>query len=149
MPFPEGRLLRLPGETLLRLELHLDTYYRGTHFEDHLNQLMTEWLKADVAKFDAQEASTCTHGYQWKDVFLVDRTLLRTVIDGKNHIAEVQYDFLVYNRERTTPSRFANGHGKTGRNAWECIWVQRPGSQLWVRARELRERISGRRSKSP
>jgi hypothetical protein len=148
MPFPDGRLLRLPGETLLKLELHLEEYYRGTHLEDHLFKVVTEWLEGDMARQRLIEASQCRHGYQWKDVFLVDRTLLRTVVKGRNFTAEVELDDLIYEKRKITPSQFANMHGAKGRNAWDCLWVQSPGKPDWTRASALRGGIRTRRSKT-
>jgi hypothetical protein len=148
MPYPEGRLLRLPSDILLKLELHLGEYHHGKHFEDHLTELMTSWLADDLDRVAELESRDCQHGYQWKEVFLVDRTLLRTCVNGRNYIAEVQFDDLIFNGQRTSPSRFANQHGVSGRNAWECLLVKQPGSKEWIRAKRLRTSVPTRSSKT-
>jgi len=138
MPFPEGRLLRLPGDMLLKLELHLFEHHRGVHFEDHLARLLTDWLNSEANRLAARDAADCRRGYQWKDVFLPDRSLLRTVVKGQNFVAEVRYDDLIYQNERTSPSRFANAHGVKGRNAWDSVWIKMPGNTEWTKAKALR-----------
>ena len=79
-----------------------------------------------------------TSGVQWKDVFLPDGTLLRTVFDGKNHHCRVDGDQLLYEGEPTSPSRFANKVGGVRRNAWEVVWILLPNAPTWKRAGALR-----------
>jgi len=67
-------------------------------------------------------AMPVTSGYQWKNVFLPQGTLLRTVFNGKNFHALVEGDQIRYEKAVSTPSRFANAVGGVRRNAWKVVW---------------------------
>ena len=77
-------------------------------------------------------------GFQWKQLFLPDGTLLRTVFDGRNHHCRVDGDRLLHDGVATTPSRFANAVGGIHRNAWKVIWVLFPNCTTWKPASMLR-----------
>jgi hypothetical protein len=79
-----------------------------------------------------------TAGLQWKDVFLPNGTLLRTVFQGKNFHCIVEDDHLSYLGKPTSPSGFANAVGGVGRNAWLVIWVLLPETATWQLAHTLR-----------
>jgi hypothetical protein len=78
-----------------------------------------------------------TSGYQWKDVFLPAGTLLRTIYQGKNYHSIVEDDYLLFQGNPMSPSRFANSVGNGGRNAWNVIWVLLPESRTWQLAATL------------
>jgi hypothetical protein len=80
-------------------------------------------------------------GYQWKDVFLPNGTVLRTTFKGKNHHCLVEGDGLCYEGKLTSPSGFANLVGGTNRNAWKVVWILLPGTQGWTQASKLRPRV--------
>lgn len=81
-----------------------------------------------------------TSGYQWKELFLPDGTLLRTVFKGKNYHCLVEGDRIRFNGEDTSPSAFANAVGGCARNAWRVIWVLFPDTSAWKLADTLRTR---------
>lgn len=86
-----------------------------------------------------------TSGYQWKEVFLPDGTLLRTVFNGKNFHCLVEADEIRFNGAATSPSGFANAVGCGARNAWRVIWILFPNTSVWRRADTLRTRRAVRR----
>lgn len=81
-----------------------------------------------------------TQGYQWKQLFLPNGTVLRTVFGGKNFHCIVEGDKILYNGAAVSPSSFANAIGGVRRNAWRVIWVLFPGTTEWKLAGTLRKR---------
>ena len=84
-------------------------------------------------------ALPATSGYQWKQLFLPNGTLLRTVFNGKNFHCLVEDDQLRYKGLATSPSRFVNTVGGIRRNAWKVTWVLFPGTAAWNLAAALRK----------
>jgi hypothetical protein len=80
------------------------------------------------------------HGYQWKNVFLPNGTLLRTVFGAKNYHCLVEGDAILYNEQSVSPSGFVNAVGGIRRNAWQCTWILFPKSKDWQLADTLRTR---------
>ena len=87
-----------------------------------------------------------TKGYQWKNVFLPDGTLLRTVFGGKNYHCLIEDDKVLYNGQSLSPSKFVNAVGGIRRNAWQCIWLLFPDTKEWKLAQTLRTRVGVRSS---
>jgi hypothetical protein len=85
-------------------------------------------------------AMPATRGYQWKNLFLPDGTLLRTVFGGKNHHCIVENDRILYNDQSVSPGRFINAVGGVRRNAWRSIWILFPENKEWKLADTLRTR---------
>lgn len=83
-------------------------------------------------------AMPATAGYQWKDLFLPNGTLLRTVFGGKNFHCRVEDHTIRYEGKVVSPSGFANAVGGVRRNAWNVIWVLFPNSSVWKLAAGLR-----------
>jgi hypothetical protein len=108
---------------------------------------ITDWLAAQQSP--TLTGSTARTGYQWKDAFLPDGTVLRTVFGGRNYHAVVEGDALLYNGKPTSPSAFVNAVGCGARNAWTTIWVLRPGKGGWCRAADLRRSVPRRRRQAP
>lgn len=77
-------------------------------------------------------------GYQWKQLFLPNGTLLRTIQNKKKRLCVVQHDNIFFEDAVTTPSRFANSGGGANRNAWRVIWVLFPNTSNWRLAADLR-----------
>jgi hypothetical protein len=94
-----------------------------------------EWMVRHNPKSFAMPT---TSGYQWKQLFLPNGTLLRTIFNGKNYHCHVEEDQLRYNDLQTSPSRFANAVGGVRRNAWKVIWILFPGTSTWKLAASLR-----------
>lgn len=77
-------------------------------------------------------------GYQWKNVFLPNGTVLRTVFNGTNFHCYVRDDSITYEGKQVSPSGFANAAGGMRRNAWKVVWVLFPNTSTWTLAGELR-----------
>lgn len=77
-------------------------------------------------------------GYQWKSLFLPDRSEIRMAYKGAYAYARVESDKIVYNGKSISPSIFANTIASSSRNAWLDLWVKRPGDADWCLADELR-----------
>lgn len=73
-------------------------------------------------------------GYQWKGLFLPERTEVRMLNRGAYSYAHVVGDALVYGGQSLTPSQFAGLIGGAGRNAWRDLWIRLPGSRQWKKA---------------
>lgn len=78
-------------------------------------------------------------GYQWKELFLPNGTLLRTNFEGKTYYSLVEEDELRHNGKPTSPSQFANSVGGVRRNAWKVTWILFPNTTVWKQAGTLRK----------
>ena len=79
-----------------------------------------------------------TQGYQWKQLFLPDGTVLRTIYRGKNHHCMVEHDTILFNGKSVSPNQFVNQVGGERRNAWDAIWLLFPGTTEWKQAQSVR-----------
>ncbi len=75
-----------------------------------------------------------SRGYQWKRLFLPERTEVRILHAGAYSNANVVGNALIYAGEAMTPSQFAAAVGGPGRNAWRDLWVRLPGEHQWKKA---------------
>ena len=75
-------------------------------------------------------------GYQWKQLFLPEGTLLRVTTHGKTCYAKVEGHAIVSDGKPLSPSQLANQHGGV-RNAWRVVWIRPPGED-WERADRCR-----------
>lgn len=112
--------------------LKLADYLREYGDERDPSQIATlaidAWLA--VAKGEAPCVPSL-RGYQWKDLFLPERTEVRMLRDGSYAYANVVGDALVYDGHAITPSQFAALIGGPRRSAWRDLWVRLPGSPQW------------------
>lgn len=105
-------------------------------------QAIDEWVR----RHDPDGVPMPTaHGYQWKNQFLPDGTLLRTIFGGKNYHCLVEGDHIIFNGQAVSPSGFVNAVGGERRNAWRCTWILFPDSKDWQLADSLRTRTRPRR----
>jgi hypothetical protein len=111
-----------------------DTGFKKEYWEIGAEAL-ADWLRRH--KPDAI-AMAKTAGYQWKQLFLPNGTLLRTVFNGKNHHCTVEDDQVLYEGRSVSPSGFVNAVGGIRRNAWKSLWVLLPDEQTWKLADSLR-----------
>ena len=104
---------------------------------DYLREYGDERDPSEVAAIaiDAWLALTKgARGYQWKGLFLPQRTEVRMLSGGTYTYAHVLGDALVYGGQALTPSQFAGLIGGAGRNAWRDLWIRLPGSRQWKKA---------------
>lgn len=112
-------------------------------------QAIRSWLKVQTAKEKAGRRGQATKGYQWKQLFLPNGTVLRVVIEGRNYQATVKRDRIIFDGKAVSPSQFANPTSSSRRNAWNRIWLLFPGAAHWRRASACREPSDiARRSKA-
>lgn len=96
---------------------------------------VTDWLARNAPGTIAMPK---TRGYQWKQLFLPDGTVLRTIYQGKNHHCSVDEDNIRYDGKETSPSQFVNKVGGVRRNAWQAVWLLFPNTSEWKLAQSLR-----------
>jgi len=94
-----------------------------------------------------RERGHAMRGFQWKNVFLPEGTVLRTSYCNAIEFAKVTGDHVVADDgAKLTPSQFANRRAQ-GRNAWRFVWLRFPGNDYWVRASTCRLRHHERQSR--
>jgi hypothetical protein len=103
-----------------------------------------EWMVRNDPESFPMPASA---GYQWKNLFLPNGTLLRTIYNGKSFHCLVEDDHIRYNEREISPSGFANAVGGVRRSAWKVIWVLFPNSTEWKLAGTLRSKKNLQRSR--
>ena len=133
----------LPPATQVRLEQFLRQ--RG----DPLS--VTEALVAAVNRWIEQEQAgeQPTRGYQWKLLFLPEKTRVRMQYDEDWHSAEVIGDELVYRGRPVSPHQMTQAIAGDGRNAWRDLWIRLPGEKNWACAAQLRARLQKRAATAP
>ena len=107
------------------------------------------WSDEHAETFHAQlgEDFEKTYGdpegfYQWDNLFLENGTQIRMRYKGKNYIAAVRHEEIVFGEEAYTPSLLASKIASgTSRNAWRDLWIKERGSSQWVLAYDLRRRV--------
>lgn len=78
-------------------------------------------------------------GYRWLNVFLPNGTEISMKYKGKNYLAHVKHESIVFGGEKFTPAEFARKvASNTARNAWRDLYVRRPGDKQWTLADSLR-----------
>ncbi|NGZ87876.1 hypothetical protein GW587_26900 [Duganella sp. SAP-35] len=112
----------------------------GDKSEAVLSALIRNWLAgaASAPESRADDKTTSTKGYQWKQVFLPDGTELRATFQGRSTYAKVENEKIICGGECITPSRLANANGCGTRNAWRAIWLKFPGTSKWQLAASCR-----------
>jgi hypothetical protein len=103
-----------------------------------LSEALRAWLATHSPTTMDREPEA---GYQWKELFLPEGTLLRTTFNSHTTHAEVQGDRILCNDQALSPSQFANQLSGGGRNAWKVIWLRFPRSHVWKRAIHFRTEI--------
>jgi hypothetical protein len=96
---------------------------------------INDWVRRNSPDAIAMPA---TNGYQWKQLFLPNGTLLRTIFNGKNHHCRVEGDQIFYEGRAMSPSGFVNAIGGIRRNAWKSLWILLPDTTTWKLADSLR-----------
>ena len=104
------------------------------------------WSDDHAQKFHARlgEDFEETYGdpdgfYQWDELFLMNGTQISMKYKGRNYVAEVRDEQIVFEEMAYTPSQLASKiAGGTSRNAWRDLWIKERGSSRWVLADDLR-----------
>ena len=128
---PHSISLQISTRTFLELSDYLREYGDERDPSEIATIAIDAWLalaKGEVAYIPS------VRGYQWKGLFLPERTEVRMLNRGTYTYAHVLGDTLVYGGQALTPSQFAGLIGGAGRNAWRDLWIRLPGSRQWKKA---------------
>lgn len=117
---------------------HVGDMWYSERMESALETAVVEWIARQKAEGDCSVRKPSVRGYQWKQLFLPEGTLLRTVLGGGSHDAVVTGDHIIFNGNIITPSEFANCVGARRRSAWHTLWILLPGESEWKSADSLR-----------
>lgn len=132
--------VHLPASDLLDLELFLMDIRPGVKIDAFLTELVKRWLAIEKERHALRKHGQAVRGFQWKNVFLPEGTILRTSYGNVIEFAKVVgHRIISDDKVLATPSVFANQHAK-GRNAWRFIWLRFPGDDYWIRAANCRRR---------
>ncbi|MFS2004933.1 hypothetical protein ACEN9F_15025 [Duganella sp. CT11-25] len=129
--------IHLRSDLLIKLCEATGEGWFGDKTEAALCEAVTDWLAKERENPDGKPRSKA--GYQWKQIFLPEGTLLRVTIKAQAYYATVEGNDIVSQGRRLSPSQFANAHG-TVRNAWRVIWLRMPGEN-WERAASCRDSL--------
>jgi hypothetical protein len=133
----------LPPTTELRLQQFLRQRGDPVSLTQALVAAVDLWIAHELA------ADQPIRGYQWKMLFLPERTLMRMQYDEDWHSAEVIGDELVYRGRPVSPHQLTQAVAGDGRNAWRDLWIRFPGEKNWTCAAQLRARLQQRANAAP
>lgn len=143
---------RLHNELVLRtrkaddvtryIEHAIETFLERTAQDDMWNRdYLDEFADAEVIN-EREKYGDPKKGYQWQILFLPNGTNLFIRYKGKKYSADIRHGSLTYNDRPYSPSEWARlVANNTSRNAWNDIWVLRPGSDSWELAAALRHSL--------
>ena len=114
-------------------------YLRQSHSPLSPAEALVKAIKSWIVQQRA--AAAPARGYQWKQLFLPEGTLVRLQILDQWYNAEVIGDDLIYLGEAVSPHQMAQQAAGAGRNAWREIWVRFPGEKNWSNAGRLRAKL--------
>jgi hypothetical protein len=123
--------LQISTRTFLELTDYLREYGDERDPSEIAAIAIDAWLALAKGEVPYQPSA---RGYQWKGLFLPERTEVRMLNRGAYTYAHVVGDALVYGGQGLTPSQFAGLIGGAGRNAWRDLWIRLPGSRQWKKA---------------
>lgn len=88
-----------------------------------------------------QHEANGSYGYQWKTVFLPEGTVLRSWSYGEHHYAKVKGDQIIFQGGAVSPNQLAQHFGRSTRNAWNDLFIRRPGDKVFRQACVLRSEV--------
>jgi len=88
---------------------------------------LNEWM---MRNFDRPAG----RGYQWKELFLPEGTLLRLRHNSLAYHAQVEGDQIVYAGKPTSPSAWCELICGSVRNAWRDVDIRRHYTESWTQA---------------
>ncbi len=131
------RTIYMPWELLKAFSDHTGLFWSSIEIEGAICDAMAAAMKPQPAHAPAPPVDTA-NGYQWKQVFLPEGTVLRASFGREPYYAVVEGSRVMYGEFSLSPSAFANLQGCGNRNAWKAVWLRFPGFKDWVRADECR-----------
>jgi hypothetical protein len=105
---------------------------------DIVDEAVADWLARRASNFNVDSSL----GYRWKSVFLPAGTEVRIDCLRQTFHARVIGDELIFRGEAVSPRQMLMRLTGLSGNAWEWIFVRRPGDKHFVRANALRMRVS-------
>lgn len=119
--------------------LKLADYLRDYGDERSASQIATMAIDAWLAVAKGESSFVpSVRGYQWKNLFLPERTEVRMLCGETYAYANVVGDQLVFDGHAISPSQFASLIGGLRRSAWRDLWLRLPGTRQWKKAGFLR-----------
>ncbi|MHA4871244.1 hypothetical protein ACXZ1M_26500 [Duganella sp. PWIR1] len=132
--------LQLPTHILLELVDQLKRRGGTQDLSEAITGAVQFWL-ADQKKQPKTGDPNGLHGYQWKCLFLPEGTVLRSWSYGEHNYACVEGDHIIHQGKEVSPNQFARSFARTNRNAWDDLFIRRPGDKQFKLACVLRKEI--------
>ncbi|MBY0242931.1 MAG: hypothetical protein K2X55_26845 [Burkholderiaceae bacterium] len=135
------RNIHMPTELLMAFSKHTGLFWSGVEIEGAICDVLAAAMQPPPAQAQAHSQTPevdVINGYQWKQVFLPEGTVLRASFGGQPYYAVVEGSEIKYGKFSLSPSAFANLQGSGNRNAWKAVWLRFPGFKDWIRADECR-----------
>ncbi|MQA42835.1 hypothetical protein [Rugamonas aquatica] len=132
--------VQLPTDTLLKLIEKLRHRGGSQDISEAMTKAIECWLE-DPARFAPGADPEGLHGYQWKTLFLPEGTILKSWSYGENNYARVEGDQIIHNGRAVSPNQFAQSFARSTRNAWQDLFIRRPGDKTFKIACRLREEL--------
>lgn len=82
-----------------------------------------------------------SRGYQWKNLYLPDKTQIRMQYKGRYFYATVEGDEIFYEGAAISPGSLANKIAGSSRNAWRDLWIKKPEDKEWKLADDCRHDV--------
>ncbi len=131
------RTIYMPWELLKAFSEHTGLFWSSIEIEGAICDAMAAAMQPQPEHAPAPPVDAA-RGYQWKQVFLPEGTVLRASFGREPYYAVVKGSQIKYDEFSLSPSAFANLQGSGNRNAWKAVWLRFPGFKDWVRADECR-----------
>ena len=97
---------------------HTGLFWSGVEIEGAICDALAVAMQPQQAQEQTPEVDAA-NGYQWKQVFLPEGTVLRASFGRQPYFAVVQNSEIKYGQFSLSPSAFANLQGSGNRNAWK------------------------------
>ncbi len=133
--------VQVPTDTLLKLIEKLRRRGGSQDISEAMTLALERWL-ADPAAFAPGADPAGVHGYQWKTLFLPEGTVLKSWSYGENNYACVEGDQIIHNGRAVSPNQFAQSFARSTRNAWQDLFIRRPGDKTFKLANRLRAELA-------
>ena len=133
--------VQMPTDTLLKLIEKLRRRGGSQDVSEAMTLALERWL-ADPAAFAPGVDPAGLHGYQWKTLFLPEGTVLKSWSYGEHNYAYVEGDQIIHNGRAVSPNQFAQSFARSTRNAWQDLFIRRPGDQTFKLANRLRAELA-------
>jgi hypothetical protein len=132
--------VQLPTHLLLDLIQRLERRSGSKDVSAAIVSAVELWL-TDEKQFPKKADPNGLHGYQWKCLFLPEGTVLRSWSYGEHNYARVEGDHIILEGRDVSPNQFARAFARSNRNAWDDLFIRRPGDKQFKLASNLRKEV--------